>query len=204
MLVSELAGKASLVAKARTLGFDLEAAPERIQPLLDEVKAREARGYSYEVADGSLALLIERALGNYVPRFTLESFRVIVDDREDTGALAKDAMSEATIKIHVGNERFVATGEGTGPVGALDSALRMAIVKFYPQVMDMELVDYKVRILEENTGTSAVTRVVITTRDACGSWGTIGVSENIIEASWNALVDSIEYGLMRKIGRAHV
>ena len=132
-----------------------------------------------------------------MPRFTLESFRVIVDDREDTGALAKDAMSEATIKIHVGNERFVATGEGTGPVGALDSALRMAIVKFYPQVMDMELVDYKVRILEENTGTSAVTRVVITTRDACGSWGTIGVSENIIEASWNALVDSIEYGLMR-------
>lgn len=197
MLVSELAGKASLVAKARTLGFDLEAVPERIQPLLDEVKVREARGYSYEVADGSLALLIERALGNYVPRFTLESFRVIVDDREDTGALAKDAMSEATIKIHVGDERFVATGEGTGPVGALDSALRMAIVKFYPQVTGMELVDYKVRILEENTGTSAVTRVVITTRDAHGSWGTIGVSENIIEASWNALVDSIEYGLMR-------
>ena len=116
---------------------------------------------------------------------------------EDTGALAKDAMSEATIKIHVGDQRFVATGEGAGPVGALDNALRMAIVAFYPEVADIELVDYKVRILDENVGTDAITRVVITTRDKRGSWGTVGVSENIIEASWNALVDSIEYGLMR-------
>ena len=158
MLVSELAGKASLVAKARGLG------------ILDDIKAREALGYSYETADGSLALLLQSHLGAYRPHFTLESFRVIVDDHEDTGALAKDAMSEATIKIHVGDRRFVATGEGAGPVGALDNALRMAIVAFYPPVADMELVDYKVRILDENVGT---------------------------EASWNALVDSIEYGLMR-------
>lgn len=197
MLVSELAGKASLLAKARGLGIDLGENPDQVQEILDDIKHREAQGYSYETADGSLALLLERHLGKYSPHFTLESFRVIVDDREDTGALAKDAMSEATIKVHVGDERFVATGEGVGPVGALDNALRMAIASSYPAVMGMELVDFKVRILDENVGTDAITRVMITTRDAHGSWGTVGVSENIIEASWNALVDSIEYGLMR-------
>lgn len=203
MLVSELAGKASLVAKAVSLGIDLTAPDVRsgaVQEILDDVKRREASGYSYEVADGSLALLIKRHLGEYAPRFTLESFRVIVDDHEDTGAFAKDAMSEATIKIHVGDRRFVATGEGAGPVGALDNALRMAITEFFPEVAVMELVDYKVRILDENVGTDAITRVAITTRDGSDSWGTVGVSENIIEASWNALVDSIEYGLM-KIGK---
>ena len=197
MLVSELAGKASLIAKAKNLGIDLAQHPDKTQEILDDIKRREAVGYSYEVADGSLALLLQWHLGAYRPHFTLESFRVIVDDHEDTGALAKDAMSEATIKIHVDDQRFVATGEGAGPVGALDNALRMAIVAFYPEVADIELVDYKVRILDENVGTDAITRVVITTRDKRGSWGTVGVSENIIEASWNALVDSIEYGLMR-------
>ena len=123
---------------------------------------------------------------------------MIVDDREDTGALAKDAMSEATIKIHVGDQRFVATGEGAGPVEALDVALRMAIGEFFPQVDQMELVDFKVRILDENVGTGAITRVLITTSDGVMRWGTVGVSENIIEASWNALVDSIEYGLARR------
>lgn len=220
MLVSELAGKASLVSKAASLGFDLADDADSVQLILDQVKEREAHGYSYEVADGSLALLIARHLGAYEPHFTLESFRVIVDDREDTGALAADAQSEATIKIHVPGtmgaphgrhavgkdaieldlpveRRFVATGEGTGPVGALDNALRMALREFYPQVDDMELIDFKVRLLDESTGTDAITRVVITTRDEWGTWGTIGVSENIIEASWNALVESIEYGLMR-------
>ncbi len=203
MLVSELAGKASLAAKAKSLGIDLSGKgtpPDALQEILDDVKEREARGYSYEVADGSLAVLIKRRLGTYKPHFTLESFRVIVDDHEDTGALAKDAMSEATVKLHVGDRRIVATGEGTGPVGALDAALRLAITSFFPEVADMELVDYKVRILDdENAGTSATTRVVITTSDRHGSWGTVGVSENIIEASWNALVDSIEYGLSRAL-----
>lgn len=197
MLVSELAGKASLISKAATLGVNLLDYPDAIQPLLDEVKHREALGYSYEVADGSLALLINRFLGTGEPHFTLESFRVIVDDREDTGALAKDAQSEATIKVHVGNERYVATGEGVGPVGALSTALKLALRTSYPQVLDMHLIDFKVRLLDESTGTDAITRVVITTRDENGTWGTIGVSENIIEASWNALVESIEYGLER-------
>lgn len=197
MVVSELAGKASLVQKAQSLGFELSAKDADIQAILDDIKEREAHGYTYEVADGSLALLIMRHLGIYEPAFTLESFRVIVDDHEDMGALAKDAASEATIKIHVGEERFVATGEGSGPVGALDSALRMAIVNSFPEIADMELVDYKVRLPDESQGTGALTRVTITTQDGRGRFGTVGVSENVIEASWNALVESIEYGLIR-------
>lgn len=194
MLVSELAGKATLVAKAASLGLDLAGAD--VQAMLDDIKQREAAGYAYEVADGSLALLLQRHLGSYEPSFTLESFRVIVDDYEAAGAAAKDALSEATLKIHVGERRFVATGEGVGPVGALDSALRMALGEFYPQVARMELTDYKVRLLDESQGTDAITRVTITTTDGQRTWGTVGVSENVIEASWNALVDSIEYGLL--------
>ncbi len=197
MLVSELAGKASLVQKAATLGFDLSADGVDVQGILDDIKRREASGYSYEVADGSLALLLRRHLGQYKPAFSLESFRVIVDDYEDKSANVKGALSEATIKIHVGEGRFVAVGEGVGPVGALDSALRKAIAESYPAVAGMELIDYKVRLLDESQGTDAITRVTITTADSRGSWGTVGVSENVIEASWEALVDSIEYGLLR-------
>ena len=197
LLVSELAGKASLVQKAAALGIDLMEDGIDIQGLLDDIKESESHGYSYEVADGSLALLLMRKLGLYKPAFTLESFRVIVDDREDTGVLAKDAMSEATIKIHVGDRRFVATGEGAGPVGALDSALRLAISESYPEISAMELVDYKVRLLDESQGTDAITRVTIITQDGRGVYGTVGVSENVIEASWNALAEAIEYGLMR-------
>ena len=202
MVVSELAGKASLVQKAASFGIDLSAEGVDIQSILDDIKAREAYGYTYEVADASLALLFMRHLGTYSPAFTLESFRVIVDDREDTGALAKDAFSEATIKIHVGESRYVATGEGAGPVGALDNALRMAITESFPEIADLELVDYKVRLPDESEGTDAVTRVTITTSDGWGTYGTVGVSENVIEASWNALVESIEYGLIRQAERA--
>lgn len=198
MIVSELAGKASLVQKSAALGLDISGDDVDIQAILDNIKEREAAGYTYEVADGSLALLIMRHLGTYKPAFTLESFRVIVDDREDVGALAKDAASEATIKILVGPERFVATGEGTGPIGALDNALKMAILEGYPEIADLELSDYKVRLLDESQGPGAITRVTITTTDRYGSFGTIGVSENVIEASWNALVESIEYGLVRR------
>ena len=196
MLVSELAGKASLIAKAKNLGIDLAQHADKTQEILDDIKRREAVGYSYEVADGSLALLLQWHLGAYRPHFTLEASASSWTTTR-TPARWRRTPCRATIKIHVGDQRFVATGEGAGPVGALDNALRMAIVAFYPEVADIELVDYKVRILDENVGTDAITRVVITTRDKHGSWGTVGVSENIIEASWNALVDSIEYGLMR-------
>ncbi len=197
VLVSELAGKASLVAKAGSLGFDLSDKGQLTQKILDDIKDRENAGFSYEVADGSLAILLHSHMGTFEPHFALESFRVIVDDKEDTNAWAKDAKSEATIKVHVADKRYVATGEGTGPVGALDSALRLALADAYPALEGIELTDFKVRILDENVGTGAVTRVMIVSSDGQDTWGTIGVSENIIEASWNALVDSIEYGLMR-------
>lgn len=203
MVVSELAGKASLARKAASLGIDLGDDPARLQSILDDVKERESRGYTYETADGSLALLILRHLGEYEPAFKLESWRVIVDDREDTGTLAKDAASEATIKIWVGESRFVATGEGAGPVGALDAALRMGIEEFYPEIAGMELTDYKVRLPDESEGTDALTRVTIATQDRFGSFGTVGVSENVLEASWNALVESYEYGLVRFNEREH-
>ena len=158
--------------------------------MLDEIKELEYRGYSFEAADASLAIMLQKRLGTYEPAFTLESFRVIAEKRED-GRVA----TEATIKIHVGGHRYIATAEGNGPVNALDKALRIAIGRFYPQLAGMTLDDYKVRVLEDKKGTGAVTRVLIDTKNAETSWGTVGVSENIIEASWEALVDAVEYGL---------
>jgi 2-isopropylmalate synthase len=193
IVVSELAGRASLAAKAQELGIALPADEGRVQALLDTVKLREAQGYSYEAADASLALMIHAQRGEAPAYFTLESFRVLVEKREDGRA-----MSEATIKLLVDGERHVATGEGNGPVNALDAALRLAIRRFYPQVEGFELTDYKVRVLDESTGTGAVTRVLIETSDGETSWGTVGVSENVIEASWDALVEAMAYGLLKE------
>ncbi|MDR0888878.1 MAG: citramalate synthase [Coriobacteriales bacterium] len=212
VVVSELAGRASLKTKAESLGIKLpnDAATNDI---LDGIKQREARGYSYEVADASLALLLRTELNEPVRYFTLESFRVLAEKRADG-----HVDTEATIKVHVQvandtgdndtedngagdatthDERFIATAEGNGPVNALDAALRKAISRFYPQINELKLTDYKVRVLDESRGTDAVTRVLIDTSDGHDSWSTMGVSENIIEASWDALVDSITYGLMR-------
>ncbi|MDR1082784.1 MAG: citramalate synthase [Coriobacteriales bacterium] len=191
IVISELAGKASLVAKGREMGLDFPDDEQRVQSLLDTIKLRESKGYSYEVADASFALLLRAQMGEMVTCFTLESFRVIAEKREDGRV-----MSEATIKLMVGGKRHVATGEGNGPVNALDAALRLAIQRFYPQVESFELTDYKVRVLDESIGTGAVTRVLIETSDGQSSWGTVGVSDNIIEASWDALVDAITYGLL--------
>lgn len=190
VVVSELAGKASLVSKAAEFGVDLAGDDTLARETLNEIKALENDGYSFEVADASLALLLMRKKGMAPVHFKLESFRVIAEKREDGRV-----MTEATIKIHVGDKRFVATGEGNGPVNALDIALRMAITEFYPEIEEIELSDFKVRVLDESLGTDAVTRVAIESGDGESSWGTVGVSENIIEASWYALVDSIEYGL---------
>ena len=188
VVVSELAGRASLTMKAAELGIDLSG--EQAGSVLDEIKELEYRGYSFEAADASLAIMLQKRLGTYEPAFSLESFRVIAEKRED-GRVA----TEATIKIHVGGHRYIATAEGNGPVNALDKALRIAIGRFYPQLAGMTLDDFKVRVLDDNKGTGAVTRVLIETKDAETSWGTVGVSENIIEASWEALVDAVEYGL---------
>ena len=190
VVVSELAGRASLTMKAAELGIDLSG--EQAGAVLDDIKDLEYRGYSFEAADASLAIMLRKRLGTFEPAFTLESFRVIAEKREDGRV-----MTEATIKIHVGGHRYIATSEGNGPVNALDKALRIAIGRYYPQLSGMSLDDFKVRVLEDKKGTDAITRVLIETKDAEESWGTVGVSENIIEASWEALVDAIEYGLAR-------
>ncbi len=190
VVVSELAGRASLTMKAAELGIDLSG--DQAASVLDDIKDLEYQGYSFEAADASLSVMLQKRLGTFEPAFRLESFRVIAEKREDGRV-----MTEATIKIHASGHRFIATAEGNGPVNALDKALRIAIGRFYPQLAAITLDDYKVRVLEDKKGTDAVTRVLIETKDAETSWGTVGVSENIIEASWEALVDAIEYGLAR-------
>jgi 2-isopropylmalate synthase len=190
VVVSELAGRASLAMKAKELGIDLAGDPALVEDVLDTVKELEHEGYSFEAADASLEILLRKKTGAYRPLFILESFRCIMEKREDGRV-----MTEATVKLFVDGQRFVATGEGNGPVNALDRALRLAIGSFYPALEGIELTDFKVRVLDEKKGTDAVTRVLIVSDDGTESWGTVGVSENIIEASWEALVDSIEYGL---------
>jgi 2-isopropylmalate synthase len=192
IVVSELSGKGTVVRKAQELGLQLEGDDARVNTILRRLKSREHEGYHYEAADASFDLLLRQELAPHDPFFRLESFRVIVEKREDGHTVV-----EATIKVHVGQERIISTAEGNGPVNALDSALRQAIVSKYPHLADIELVNYKVRILDETKGTGAVTRVLLDASDGEDSWGSIGVSENIIEASWQALVDSIEFGLLR-------
>jgi 2-isopropylmalate synthase len=199
VVVSEMAGRSTLAMKAAELGLDLDG--EVIGRVLDELKQLEHEGYHFEVADGSLELLLRRATGWTADFFTVESFRVITDhgDRVEA-AVATSAplgvMTEATVKVHVGSERIVAVAEGNGPVNALDGALRGAIGPRFPVLSTMHLTDYRVRVLDTGRGTGAVTRVLVDTTDGQDTWTTIGVSENIIEASWQALYDSIVFGLL--------
>ncbi len=184
VLVSELSGKGTVQARA---GVDGETAAR----VIERVKELEHRGYQFEAADGSFDLLIRKETGEYEPLFRLESWRAIVEEREDGRV-----QTEATIKIWVEGERYVRTAEGNGPVHALDGALRAAIGEHFPSLRDISLVNFKVRILDERKGTGAVTRVLLDASDGHDTWGAIGVSENIIEASWEALVDSLEAGML--------
>ncbi|MFZ5852553.1 MAG: citramalate synthase [Actinomycetota bacterium] len=194
MLVSEMAGRASVELKSRALGYDLGAHPEVLGRVVRRVKDLEARGYSFEAADASFELLLREEVDPDRARpFTLESWRVIVD-RDAHG----EVRTEATVKVHAGGRRAVATGEGNGPVNALDRALRLALEQGYPQLAAMELVDYKVRILEGSHGTDAVVRVLVETADGEGEWTTVGVHENIIEASWQALAAAVDFGLLAR------
>jgi 2-isopropylmalate synthase len=186
VLISELSGKGSVVSSAERAGISLDA--DGVKRAVERLKEREHRGYHYEAADASFELLLRRETGDYEPLFRLESFRVVTEKRED-GRVE----TEATVKIWVGGKRYLRTAEGNGPVNALDRALRDAITELHPHLADIELINYKVRILDEHHGTGAVTRVLLDSSDGKASWGSIGVSENIIEASWEALVDSLEY-----------
>jgi 2-isopropylmalate synthase len=188
LLVSELSGKGTLLARAEEAGLDLGT--EGAVRAVDRLKELEHRGYHFEAADASFELFLRKEAHAYEPLFRLESFRVITDKREDGRV-----QTEATIKVWAKGERLVRTAEGNGPVNALDRALRDAIGDLYPRLRDIELVNYKVRIIDEHKGTGAVTRVLIDASDGEETWGSIGVSENIIEASWEALVDSLEYAM---------
>ena len=192
-LVSDMAGRASIELKATELGFDLSGQPELVAGLLATVKDLELRGHTFDAADASFALLLRAAVaGAPVSFFEVESWRVITDARG-----TDDATSEATVKVVATGQRFVATGEGNGPVNALDHAVRKAIAPVYPEIDRLELIDFRVRILDAAHGTDAVTRVLIETSDGETSWETVGVAPNIVEASWKALVDGITFGLLR-------
>jgi 2-isopropylmalate synthase len=188
LLVSELSGRGTVHARAADAGIELDdSAAARV---IERVKELEHQGYHFEAADGSFELLLRKETGEYEPLFRLESWRAIVEKRAD-GRVE----TEATIKIWVHGERYVRTAEGNGPVNALDRALRDALVEIHPHLADIDLVNFKVRILDETKGTGAVTRVLLDASDGEEVWGSIGVSENVIEASWEALVDSLEYGM---------
>jgi 2-isopropylmalate synthase len=203
-VVSELAGKSTLGLKAKELGLSLDG--PQLADVVETLKRLEHEGYHFEVADGSLELLMRRAAGWDPSWFRVESFRVITDDIAGVATLTDktDAtvMTEATVKVHIGNRRVVATAEGNGPVNALDTALRSALNGNFPALERVHLTDYKVRVLDTNKGTGAATRVLIDSSDGDATWTTIGVNENIIEASWQALLDSIHYGLLRAEGTA--
>ncbi|MDN4160547.1 citramalate synthase [Nocardioides abyssi] len=198
LLVSDMAGRASIELKGRELGFELDAGTpegkELITRITDRVKVLESRGYTFEAADASFELLLlEEVEGARPSYFDVESWRVITDSKP-----ADEALSEATVKLRAAGVRYVVTGEGNGPVNALDQALRAAIGQAFPEVAKFELIDYKVRILDQGHGTDAITRVLIETSDGESSWVTVGVGANVIEASWGALVDGLTFGLRRQ------
>jgi 2-isopropylmalate synthase len=198
VLVSELSGKSNIMYKARELGVNLGHDPAISKKIVQEVKQLEDQGYQFDAAEGSLSVFLKKATGKFKEPFILECFQVI-------NAKIKDnpPVSQASIKISVGDEEELTAAEGNGPVNALDNALRKALTKFYPRIGEMHLVDFKVRILEGSEGTAAKVRVLLDSKDGNESWTTAGVSTNIIEASWYALVDSIQYKLSKDEGKVY-
>ena len=193
ILITEMAGRASVELKSAELGVDVSSRPDVVGRVVDRVKERESAGWSYEAADASFELLVREELRTAPVRFVLESYRVIIDRRENG-----DLTTEATVKVHAGDRRVITTAEGNGPVNALDLALRSALEEAFPRLADLELSDYKVRILPGKHGTDATTRVLIETSDKTREWTTVGVHPNIIEASWLALADAVRYGLLER------
>jgi len=199
VLVSDLSGRSNIEYKAKELGITLENGDPASRKIVDEIKRMEDEGYTFEAADGSLAVLIRKTTGEFKEPFQLESLRV-VNEKSQGGP----SLSQAMIKISVGSEEEITAAEGNGPVNAMDNALRKALTTFYPQIKEMHLVDFKVSILEGSDGTAAKVRVWIESRDAGEVWSTIGVSGSIIEASWQALVDSIQYKLSKSGAGARI
>jgi len=196
LLVSEVSGKTSIAITARQMSYDLDKKSPKASRIHRLLQRLESEGYQFEVADASFKLILEKELKKYKKFFSLLGFRVIIEKRQDNRII-----SEATIKMRIKGKLRHTASEGDGPVNALDSALRKALIKFYPELAKMHLSDFKVRVLDEKRGTAAKVRVLIESQDEEESWSTVGVSENIIEASWQALVDSIEYKLLKESKR---
>jgi 2-isopropylmalate synthase len=201
-VVSELSGKRNIVYKAKEVGVDLSSSSKETQELLQRVKLLESRGFQYDNAEASFELLIHRAKPDYRPPFELVDFMVVVERRRrpPSQKSPEEMLSEAILKVKVEGEVIHTAAEGNGPVNALDQALRKALLQFYPSIASVKLVDYKVRILEESIGTGALVRVLIESTDGVDEWRTVGGSTNIIEASWLALADSLEYWLLKQKG----
>jgi len=199
VVVSELSGRVNIVAKAKELGIELAPSSDVTQRVLAQVKEMESRGYVYEGAEASFEMLVRRSMGGYQPPFTLVDFMVIVEKnrRSATRLGAGDSLAEAMVKVSVDGATLHTAAEGNGPVNALDVALRRALVQFYPRLAAVKLADYKVRIVDEAEGTEAVVRVLIESTDGERRWRTVGCSTNVIEASWLALTDSLEYWLAK-------
>ncbi len=197
ILISDLAGKSNVLRKAEEFGIHLEKDSPQLLDILSSIKDLENRGFQFEAAEASFELLMRKTLGLHRRFFDLKGFRVIVEKRKE----GEDPLSEATIMVKVGGHIEHTAATGDGPVNALDNALRKALEKFYPELRAVKLLDYKVRVLTAGKGTSAQVRVLVESGDETGKWGTVGVSENIIEASWQALVDSIEFKLLREEDR---
>jgi 2-isopropylmalate synthase len=199
-VVSDQSGKRNIIAKAKELGINLPADSKEIQTLLQHVKLLESRGFQYDNAEASFELLLHRAKPEYKAPFELVDFMVVVESRRrpSTRRAADEMLSEAIVKVKVGSEIIHTAAEGDGPVNALDTALRKALLQFYPSLSQVKLVDYKVRILEESTGTESQVRVLIESSDGVKGWLTVGGSTNIIEASWLALADGLEWWLLKQ------
>jgi 2-isopropylmalate synthase len=193
VLISDLSGRSNFLFKVKELGVELDEKSHAVQKIVDEIKEMEHYGYSYEDAEGSFELMVKRHTGEMKHFFDLERFKVSIQ-KDD---LEKDARSEALIKIRVGDETEITAAEGDGPVNALDKALRKALEKFYPELSEIHLTDYKVRVLDTQNATAAKVRVLIETKNDESSWNTVGVSPDVVDASWKALVDSISYHLMK-------
>jgi 2-isopropylmalate synthase len=192
VLISDLAGRSNILSKIQERGLKFNTKDPNTEKILDEIKELEHKGYQFEGADASFELLARRALGEHEPFFELKGFRVIDEKRSEGEA----PIAEATIMIAVDGKVEHTAALGNGPVNAMDNALRKALEKFYPEVSDVQLLDYKVRVIQQ-TGTGSSVRVLIQSGDKESNWGTVGVSHNIIEASWQALVDSIRFKLWR-------
>ena len=197
ILVSELAGRRNILAKMQEQGIDIPLTPEEVRLLLEQVKVMESRGYQYEGAEASFELLVRRSRPGYQSPFELEDFMVVERRHHAPGEYGREMLAEAMVKVRVGDQVFHTAAEGNGPVNALDTAVRKALAQFYPTIGAIKLVDYKVRIIDSAAGTGASVRVLIESADGERAWTTVGSSTDIIEASWLALADSLEYWLVK-------